>query len=180
MGTTTPIPNRMSLDIPADAMQAIQAAQQVMAEQLDPHLVKLTPEQRQALLKMGPRTSDFVARAMSYVRAMPEYLPGFVDIDEFQKDLDAVVTLGELQHQVGATSDMIDDSLMLAGSEAYAAALSIYDALKSAARRGSPQAQAAVADLAERLGPRGPRKAASSTPAAPMPTPVTTPTAPAV
>jgi len=180
MGTTSPIPDRMSLALPAEDMQAVLAAHQVVAEKLDQHLVKLTPDQRQALPKMGPRTSDFVARAMSYVRAMPEYLPGFVDIDAFQRDLDAIVTLGELQHQIGATSAKIDDSLMLAGSEAYAAALSIYDALKSAARRGSPQAQAAAADLAGRLGPRGPGKGSPRAPEAPSPAPVTTPIAPAV
>jgi hypothetical protein len=158
MSATSPIPNRLSLSISVDDLQSIKAAQKTVTELLDPHLVNLGTEDRQGLLKMGPRTVDFVTRAMSYMRAMPEYLPPFVDIEEFQKDLDAIGLLRELQHPLEATRDMVDDSLMLAGSEAYTAALSIYDSLKSAAKHGSPEAQAAIADLGTRLGPRGPGK----------------------
>jgi hypothetical protein len=177
MDTTSPIPNRISLVIPLEVMQKIQAAQQTLTAELNPYLVKLTVDERQVLPKIGPRKSDFVARAMSYMRVMPQYLPGFVDIDEFQKDLDALVTLGELQHQIGSTSAMIEDSMMLAGSEALVVALSIYDSLKSAARRGSAQAQEAAADLAERLGTRGPNKSTAKPPVEPTPAPGPTPPA---
>ena len=175
MSTTSPIPNQISAVFSPDTLQTVHGALQTLTDTLNPLLVNLGPEEKQALPKMGPRTSDFVARTMSYMRAMPQYLPGFVDIDEFQKDLDAVATLGELQHQLGTTHDMVNATRMLAGSEAYVAALSIYEALKTAARRGSPEAQAAAADLAERLGPRGRSKPAPKEVGAPPMAPSTAP-----
>jgi hypothetical protein len=158
-------------------MQAIEGALTTLTTQLNPLLVDLTPEERQQGLKMGPRSSDFVARTLGYVRAMPEYLPGYVDVEEFQRDLDAMVTLQRLQHQLAKTTGMVEDSIMAAGGEAYAVALSIYASLKTAAQRGSPDATAAVGDLSARLGPRG--RAKSTTNGAGTPAPVPVPSAPA-
>jgi hypothetical protein len=169
MSATSPIPNRISLDIPAETLQTIHGALQTLTDQLNPHLVLLSGEDIRMLCKMGPRTSDFVARAFSYMQAMPQYCPGFVDVVEFRKDLDAVDTLRELQHQLGATHDMVDATAKLAGSEAYAASLSIYEALKTAAKRGSVEAKKAVDDLASRLGTRGPGKTGGKTPGEPAP-----------
>jgi len=168
MANSHPIRNRISLGIPADDQQAVQAAFQTLIEKLHPHLLSLVPDERREMAKMGPRTSDFVNSTMGYMRAMPQYLPGFVDIEEFQRDLDAVRLLRAFQHQLDQCGDMVGDSLMLAGSEAYAAALSCYDALKTAAKHGSPEAVAAVSDLAERLPQRGAAKAAVAVTGAPV------------
>jgi hypothetical protein len=133
---------------------------------LHPRLVDLGPDERRALPKSGPKTTDFVDRTMGYGRAMPQYVPAFVDIEEFQRFLDTTETLLELQHTVRLTNDMLDDSLMLARSLAMESALSIWDSMKSAAKRGLPDAQAAAADLAARY-PRGKKgKAARKGPAA--------------
>jgi hypothetical protein len=156
-------------------MQAIEGALATLTTQFNPLLVDLTPEERQQGLKMGPRSADFVARALSYVRAMPEYLPGFVDVEEFQRDLDAVETLQRLQHQLVKTNGMVEDSIQTAGGEAIAVALSIYASLKTAAQRGSPDAQAAVADLSARLGPRGRTKSRTNGSGTPPPAPTPAP-----
>ena len=103
------IPNRIDLVMPDDDRRIIEGALDSMEEKLHPHLVSLGPESRHDMLKMGPRTSDFVNRAMSYMRAMPQYLPAFVDIEAFQRDLDGVRLLGELQHRINQSNDMIDD-----------------------------------------------------------------------
>jgi hypothetical protein len=151
MANTRQFPNQIDLVLPDDDRAAVEAAFKTVEDRLHPHLVSLRPDERRDLLKMGPRTSDFVNRTMSFMRAMPQYVPAFLDIEAFQRDLDGVRLLGELQHRINQSNDMIDDSAMVAGSEAFTAALSCYDSLKSAARRGLPDAIAAVDDLGARL-----------------------------
>jgi hypothetical protein len=160
MANTHPIRNRISLVWPPEKRQATEAALLVVEENLHPELIGLMPEERRDMAKLGPRTSDFVKSAIGYMRSMPQYLPGFVDIEEFQRDLDAVELLRALLIRIDTTRGLIADTMMLAGSEAFAAGLSCYDALKTAAKHGSPEAVAAVNDLAARLPTRGPARPA--------------------
>jgi hypothetical protein len=181
MGTTSPNPNRVSVIFAPDKLQVIQAAQATMTQELDPQLVLLNPADRQRLAKMGPRNSDFIARALSYARVLPEFVPACVSTDELQKDLDAIAVLRELQHPLEETRARVSDTLLQSGSEAYVAALAIYEALKAAARRGSPQAHAAAEDLAMRLGlGRAAGRTSPRTPGAPEPAPAPPPATPGV
>jgi hypothetical protein len=170
--------NRISLDIPADDLQAIVAAMGVLQEKLLPHLVDLGPEDRRALPKMGSRTVDFVAKALKYARENPEFRPGFVDLDEFQRDYAAVDLLRGLQRPMSQLADMMEDSMLLAGSEAFGAALSYYQATQAAARRGHPGAAVIAKDLGLQFASRGSRPAAAPLPgAATAPSPALPPRA---
>jgi len=150
--------NRISLDIPEADFQAILAAIQTLQEKLQPHLVDLDSEDRRALPKMGAKTVDFVDKTLSYARANPHLKPAFVDIDEFGRDLAAVDALRALQQPLSQIADMVDDSLLLSGSEAYAAALAYYQSVKAAARLGQPGAAVIADDLSGRF-PGRPTKA---------------------
>ncbi len=150
MSNQSALANRLSLNIPDDDLQAIKAALQTLQAKLLPHLVDLGIDERRQLAKMGPRTVDFVSRSLGYARAMPQYQPSFVDVDEFARNLDAINLLRELQHPLDLAHDMVDDTMLLAGSEAYSDALSMYEALKSAAKRGRADAEQAANDLADR------------------------------
>jgi hypothetical protein len=165
------IRNDISFSMPDEDLQAVKLALQTVEEKLQPHMITLLPDQRREMSKMGPRTSDFVATTMSFMRSMPQYVPGFVDLEEFQRDLDTVQVLRSLQHAVDRISDMISDSMMQAGSEAYSASLSCYAVLKTAAKHGSSEASAAASDLAERLPMRPPKTTPAPT-GAPIAAPV--------
>jgi hypothetical protein len=157
--------NQISLNIPEADMQAILAAQQVLLEKLRPHLVDLDAEGRQALPKMGTRTVEFVGKALHYARENPEFQPAFFDIEEFARDLTAVDTLRALQRPMSQIADMVDDSLLLSGSEAYASALSYYKSIKAAAKRGLPGAALIAEDLGTQFVGRGRPAAAAPAPA---------------
>jgi hypothetical protein len=153
--TATVISNRISLTIPDDALQRINAAVQTLQADLLPHLVDLGTEDRRAMPRMGDKTIAFVSKALSYVRGKPEYKPGFVDIDEFQRDVDAVGLLRPLQRELGQLKDMLDDSLAVAGSEAYTAALASYQTIKFAAKMNQPGAATMFDDLRVRFLAQG-------------------------
>ena len=55
-------------------------------------------------------------------------------------------------------ADRVDDSLLLSGSQAYAAALAYYQSVKAAAKLGQPGAAVIADDLSERF-PGRPTKA---------------------
>ena len=157
--TTTLLSNRISLDISAEDMQAIQDAVKTLQGKLLPHLVDLGPMERRALPKMGSKTVDFVSKTLSYASSNPEFKPAFVDVDEFTRDLSAVGVLRSLQQPLAQLADMVDDSLVLSGSEAYAAALACYQAIKAAAKMNMPGAATIANDLSERFASQGVRNA---------------------
>jgi hypothetical protein len=167
--TATLISNRISLDIPDDDMQAIRAALQVLQDKLLPHLVDLSADDRRALPKMGAKTVDFVAKALSYTRANPQYKPAFVDVDELARDLAAVGSLRELQQPLDQIAALVDASLLLSGSEAYAAALACYQSFKAAAKLHMPGAGTIANDLSERFPGRPVKRAAPVAPVAGQP-----------
>ena len=155
--------NRISLELPDSNRQAIAAAIQVLQEQLLPHLIALSREDRSSLHKMGDRTVAFVRKAADYAQA-DAHRPSFLDMEEMDRDLSAVQTLTGFARTLGQIASNLDDSIMAAGAEAYAAALVYYQSTKAAARSRVPGAQAILDELSQSLpvhsGPRKPVPAA--------------------
>ena len=157
--TPRSINNRVAFQISDDDLQAVQAALQILRGKLVPLLVNLATDDRRQLPKMGPKTVDFVSRTLSYVRSNPQYQPSFVDLDDYTIDLAAVGVLREIQQPLAQIADMVEDTLLLSGSEALTAALTCYQAFKGAAKANAPGAATIVADLSARFPGRSAAKA---------------------
>lgn len=146
--------NRISIQLSDEDRQQIEAAMKVMQDKLLPQLVVLQPQDRRELPKMGPRSVAFVTKALEYGRANPQWCPPYIDIAELEADIRAVALLQSVQRPLSQLADQLDDSLLLAGSEAYTEALKIYQAAKSAARANQPGAGTAAEDLARQFAAR--------------------------
>jgi hypothetical protein len=157
------ISNRISFDMSEEDSKEVMAALQVLRDKLVPHLVDLGPEERRQLPKMGERTVTFVEKALDYARKHPELMPGFIDLTEWERDWAGVQRLLAVQRPLAPVLDMLDDSVLLCGSEAYLQALAHYQALKSAAKLNVPGAATMADDLALRFPgtTRGPRAGAA-------------------
>jgi hypothetical protein len=166
--------NQISFNPSVDDMQAFLAALQVLLDRLAPLLVDLNAEERHGLSKMGTRTVEFVGKTLQYARESPQFNPAFFDVDEFERDFAAIDKLRTLQRPIRHLADMLDDSMLLSGSEAYGAALSYYQSIKVASKRGLPGAALIAEDLGAQFVNRGPRPAA---PPAPVPAPAPAPAA---
>jgi hypothetical protein len=151
MPSPKPIPNLIDLALPPDVLQNCQGALSLLIETLPLYLVDIGPDDRRRLAKGGPTSTDFVHRGMALIRAMPQYKPGFVEVDEFQRDLDAMELLDVMKDQLRKCLDLVEDSLMLARSDAYATVRAFYKALRAAEAIGSLDAKVAADDLASRL-----------------------------
>jgi len=131
----------------ADVQTAVQTLETLFAGQL----VTLTPKQRQQITKMGDGSVSFTTKAADYARSNPEFLPPFVKVEEFEIDFKAARLLTSTFQSLLQLVNQLDDSALLSGSEAYAAARAYYSTVKVAAKANSAGAKVIAADLAERF-----------------------------
>ncbi len=147
--------NLFSTAIPDAALKKALGFFQQGAAELRPYLQALTPDERAAMLKMGAKTVAFVQKAYDYARNNPSFVPGFLDLDEFARDAAALSGLAPVQQLLDGLALDTDSTVMLAGSDAYAAALVLYNNIKFLAKNNQPGAQAAYDDLSQRFPGNG-------------------------
>lgn len=95
-----------------------------------PFLLDLTPEERKALPKLGDKSLMFVTKALDLVKKDFSFMPGNFDIGEMEKDINLFAQMLRIRTEIGKLYEIIDDTVLEIGSEAYSAALVIYDNAK--------------------------------------------------
>ena len=129
-------------------MQQIKAALQTIQKKL-PFLITLSTEERRRLFKMGDKSLAFVNNSLTAAQSNPDILPASFDIHEFVRDYQLAATLTELLIALRQLSEQVDDTLLAVGSEAMSSSLTVYDYVKTAAKK-TP----GLKSLAEQLGDR--------------------------
>ena len=152
--------NLVSLSIaPADLLE-IQNAISTLKTKLLPYLLELSVEEKLSIPKMKDKTLAFVTKSYEYASGHPKLVPPYVDLVEFKKDLDAVEQLRQLSGPIEEISKALDDTMTVAGSEAYVAALSFYNSVKGAAKNNVSGGQLVYEDLKERFSKTVTKKSA--------------------
>lgn len=121
--------NRIDAVLYSEQSEKFRTGLKLMLEAL-PFLIDLTPDQRSQMTKFGEKNRSFVVKALAIAEANPGILPSSFSLDEFRKDVDLVESLYPLRNQVEAFFGSLDDTYFAAGSEAYAAALLVYQYAK--------------------------------------------------
>ena len=142
-----PDANRISISITPEDFEAGEAGLTAMEEKFNPYLKDLDKGERRGLPKMGDKTVNFVGKSLGYAEANPNLVPPYLDKAEFRKDFVAVQTLTTILRRVEKFHDMLDDTILLCGSEAYKAALTFYKAVQNAMKSGVPGAEVIYNDL---------------------------------
>ena len=117
--------NRISATLPKADADAVAAAISTIRQKL-PFLIDLTADERRALTKLGDKSRAFVLKALEVATQNPTMLPGSFGLQEMKADVELFESLEPIFMAINKLQDLIDDTLMLAGSEAYAAALAVY------------------------------------------------------
>jgi hypothetical protein len=141
--TVTPVP-------PDVLQQAVTLANQLQTL-LQPYLEALTPEQRKSLPKMADKTVAFVDDALQLAQANPQFAPSYLNVEQLQTDVNSVDNLNLLEQPLNSLAMQLNDTIMIAGSDAYIAALMFYNSVKEAARRNMPGAKAIYDELKKRF-----------------------------
>ena len=142
--------NKVSAEIPAENLQAIHDAIQTISDNL-PQLVSLTARNKRSLAKMGDKSVAFVNKSLEYVNQNENLVPPFLDKAEFAKDVELINNLTSVLFPLQQLVEKLDDTATQAGSEAFGAALTFYNAVKGAAKSGVPGARSIYEELQQRF-----------------------------
>lgn len=120
-----------------------------------PFLLDLSPEDRQALPKMGDKSRAFVAQALQLAEQDDSYLPRSFDVAEMKRDVALADALYPIYTALKQLMELVDDTYIQVGSEAYTAGLIVYQYAK---RNGAGGGGTGLDDLLDALGQRFARK----------------------
>lgn len=143
--------DRYSTVIPGDIADQIKDLYNQANQLLVGYLINLTPEERHELPKMGDKSFSFVMKGVELLRTPGTPAPPYIDVEALGIDMSAFGTLHQIQQIMKPTMDMLDDSLLLCGSESYVAILALYNYLKGAAKVNVPGAKTAYEELSARF-----------------------------
>jgi hypothetical protein len=138
--------NRLSVEITQEKSDAVDQLMSDLLVELD-FLVSLSIAGKKRLAKMGRKNLDFVNRSFRHAGGSTQFLPSFLTVEEFKKDVDLAVWLRKFEKQLDMLADRVKDTAILAEAEAFRAARYYYSAVKAAARVGSAEAEPIVKDL---------------------------------
>ena len=147
--------NRVSASLSVAAINNIKTALSTIKTNL-PFAVGLTDDERITLPKINEANRLFVSDAINAVSNNAGMLPAYFTPTEMKLDYDLYVALDELVLLCTQTTELMRDTQMLAGSEAFVGALTAYRLIGAAAKAGVPGADAVYASMEERFKNQGP------------------------
>jgi hypothetical protein len=93
--------------------------------------VGLTPKERQSLTKIGRKSQTFTEGALVLAEKHPELVPPGVSIEGARRDMNLFLALSPIVQAIGELYRLAEDTQMVAGSEAFAAARVAYGSAKA-------------------------------------------------
>lgn len=130
-------------------IKEIKAALEIIQQKL-PFLITLSVEERRKLFKMGDKSLAFVNNSLTVAQSNRDILPASFDLDEFVRDYQLAATLTELLLGLRQMTEQVDDTLLAVGSEAMSSSLTVYDYVKTAAKK-TPGLKILAQQLGERF-----------------------------
>jgi len=126
--------NPISATLSSDDRATITQALEQIRDRL-PFLVDLMAEERKSIPKMGDKSRTFVNKALDMASKNAEFLPRSFDVEEMRKDVQLFDDLSSLSLSLVQLQDLVDDTCMALGNEAYTAALTVYTYAKTTGQK---------------------------------------------
>jgi hypothetical protein len=111
-----------------------------------PFLVILDKQEKQAIFKHGPGSTDFTQEALFAAKTFPQILPASFDISEYENDTALLKNLSQIQTLINSLAAKINDTQTAIGGESMGASLEVYGYIQAAQDR-----VAGLKPFAERL-----------------------------
>lgn len=100
-----------------------------------PSLVSLTNEELSSLPKVSMQNIDFIHEVLDFADTYPDLVPSHIDVQEIRKDLRLIESISKILKPMKQLVKKLEDSALLAGSEAYIPSLAIYNSVKAGTTR---------------------------------------------
>jgi hypothetical protein len=123
-------PNLISTSISNEDMREILESIEKINSRL-PELINLSDEQVSNLPKVSSSTIDFVYETLELVDKYPHLVPEEFEIPEIRKDIELIESIKMILKPLKKLVRKLEDSAVLAGSEAYLPSMAIYNAVKT-------------------------------------------------
>ena len=143
----------ISHTLPADVMNQLRSNLQQINASL-PFLVTLSPDEIRGLVKLGPKSADFVQDAYGAAMAFPQILPQSFDPQEFGRDTTLFAQLAEVKLLLDSLTEKVNNTYFAVGSESMQSALEIYAYVQTAKDR-VPGLKSVADKLKERFKNQG-------------------------
>jgi hypothetical protein len=111
-------------------VEEVLAALETIRQKLS-FLVGLTPTERRQIAKLGRKSQTFVVKALDVAAQHSSLMPRCLDVDEARRDLALFEALNPVLQSLNQLRELVEDTQMVAGSEAYASARVAYSSLKT-------------------------------------------------
>lgn len=146
--------NRINVAATTAQITAVKTALQTIATNL-PFLIGLTAEERIALPAIDVNNKAFTEDAISAGLNNATLIPSYVSVPNMQNDMLLFNQLEEITGIVNQLLEKLEDTKLLAGSEAYVSALALYRLFGAASEAGVPGSDAIVSKLKTRFAGQG-------------------------
>ena len=143
--------NRISLSIADSEKDKIMQAVNALAVLLQPLLIALDADGRRSLAKMSDASIPFIQKVAQYVESNPEFVPAFVDVAEFKKDLQTFLDMREVLRPILQLVGNLEDTAILSGADAYDVGRAYYKTVQQGVKMNVPNANAIYEDLKSRF-----------------------------
>ncbi len=112
-----------------------------------PFLLKLENNAKKGMVSMDDSRAPFVAKCLQYGLAESNIVPPYVDLIELKRDLTLFNNLQNIAREINRLADMVNDTRIAAGTDAYVSALSLYNSVKQASKMNVPGTKPIFDDL---------------------------------
>ena len=153
--------NRISQELNDTIIQKINDAINVIQDNL-PFLIGLTKVERRTLPKINRQNKLFVDDTLKVMKNNQHLVPPYISFQEINRDFTLYKQLDEIGLKLAQLAEKTSDTQMLAGSEAYSAALMFYKMAQLAAQAGVAGADTVYDTLKERFKGQGPSSSTTS------------------
>lgn len=118
-----------------------------------PEGVALRPSDRQRLLKIGRKTTQFVQQTIEMTQQNPDLVPAYIDRTEMEQNYQLYNQMLAISNVVQQLNRKVTDVMLASGSYAHVSSISCYNSIKNASRDNVPGAQPFYDTLKTRFKP---------------------------
>jgi hypothetical protein len=143
--------NRSMVAIPATVTDQITSLLNQANAALEPYVTSLTNEERKTIFKMSDKSQAFVQKVDTYTDTNPQFVPSFLNVEDLKIDFNNNAAIAPVLKLAEQLYYNLNDTGMVAGSEAFKGSLMYYNNVKQADKNGISNARSIYEDLQKRF-----------------------------
>ena len=106
-----------------------------------PFLIKLDKGIKRSMMSLDDSHTQYVEKCLQYGQRNAGIVPSYVNIGELDKDFTLFTQKQSISRDVNRFAEMVNDTRIAAGTDAYLASVSIYNSVKQAEKWEYPVAK---------------------------------------